>query len=63
MREKHDFELRRKGRHLSPDRLIKILRQTDMRERADETYKNLTGLNPPPEDGEIIVEEKEETNG
>lgn len=59
MREKRDFKLRRKGKDLSPDRLMKILRQVDVRERADETYKRLTGLNPPPEDGEIIVEEKE----
>lgn len=52
-----DLSLRRKSKPLTPETLMRILNQTEGGERAKEAYKELTGLNPPPEDGEIVIEE------
>lgn len=57
MKEHRDFSLRRKSRPLTPEKLMSILDQTEGGERARQAYKRLTGLNPPPEDGEIVIEE------
>ena len=56
MREKRDFKLERKGNALTPERLMRILNQTEGGERAKQAYKRLTGLNPPPD--EKSVEDK-----
>lgn len=58
MREIRDWR-KRKTKPLTPEILMRILNQTEGGERAKKTYKNLTGLNPPPEDGEIVMEEGE----
>ena len=57
MKEHRDFRLRRKAKPLTPEKLMSILDQTEGGERARQAYKRLTGLNPPPEDGEIVIEE------
>lgn len=56
MKEKRDFSLRRRARPLTPEKLMDILDKTEGGERAREAYKRLTGLNPPPEADEIVVE-------
>lgn len=56
MKEHRDFNLRRKVRPLTPEKLMDILNQTEGGERAGQVYKRLTGLNPPAEDGEIVIE-------
>jgi hypothetical protein len=56
MKEKRDFSLRRKTRPLTPEKLMDILDKTEGGERAREAYKRLTGMNPPPEVDEIVVE-------
>ena len=58
MREHRDFSLRRKSKPLTPEKLMDILDRTEGGKRAKETYKKLTGLNPP-EDA-IDVEEGEQ---
>ena len=57
MKEKRDFSLKRKTKPLTPEKLMRILDQTEGGERAKQVYKRLTGLNPPPEEGEIVYEE------
>ena len=52
-----DLSLRRKTKPLTPEKLMSILDKTEGGERAKQAYKRLTGLNPPPEDGEIVMEE------
>lgn len=59
MKEHRDFNLRRKARPLTPEKLMNILNQTEGGERAKHAYKRLTGLNPPAEDGEIVIEDGE----
>ena len=59
MREIRDWR-KRKSKPLTPETLMRILNQTEGGERAKEAYKELTGLNPPPEDGEIVMEEGEQ---
>ena len=59
MREKRDFRLRREGKPLTPERLMRILNQTEGGERAIKAYKELTGLNPPPGDNEIVQESEQ----
>ena len=59
MREIRDWR-KRKGKPLTPETLMRILNQTEGGERAQKAYKELTGLNPPPEDGEIVMEEGEQ---
>ena len=49
--------LRRKSRPLTPEKLMSILDRTEGGKRAKETYKKLTGLNPPPEKDEVVIEE------
>ena len=56
MREKRDFKLERKGKTLTPERLMRILNQTEGGERAKQAYKRLTGLNPPPDENEIVLD-------
>ena len=56
MREIRDWR-KRKSKPLTPETLMRILNQTEGGERAKEAYKKLTGLNPPPEDGEIIQDD------
>lgn len=56
MKEHRDFSLRRKTRSLTPEKLMDILDKTAGGEMAKETYKKLTGLNPPPEKDEIVIE-------
>ena len=56
-KEHRDFTLKRRTKPLTPETLMRILNQTEGGERAKKAYKNLTGMNPPPEDGEIVVEE------
>lgn len=56
-KEHRDFSLKRRTRPLTPEKLMHILNQTEGGERAKQAYKRLTGLNPPPEDGEIVMEE------
>lgn len=61
MREKRDFKLRRPtGRTLTPEKLMGILKSVETDKVAKEKYKELTGLNPPPEVGEIIYERDED---
>lgn len=57
MREHRDFSLRRKARPLTPEKLMSILDRTEGGKRAKETYKKLTGLNPPSEKDEVVIEE------
>lgn len=57
MKERRDFSLRRKAKPLTPEKLMSILDHTEGGKRAKETYKKLTGLNPPPEKDEIVTEE------
>lgn len=57
MKEHRDFSLRRKSRPLTPEKLMGILDKTEGGKRARETYKKLTGLNPPPEKDEVVIEE------
>ena len=57
MKEHRDFSLRRKSRPLTPEKLMGILDRTEGGERAREAYKRLTGLNPPPEKDEVVIEE------
>lgn len=59
MREIRDWR-KRKSKPLTPETLMRILNQTEGGERAKKAYKELTGLNPPPEDGEIVMEEGEQ---
>lgn len=59
MKEHRDFSLRSKARPLTPEKLMDILNQTEGGERAKQAYKRLTGLNPPVEDGEIVIEDGE----
>lgn len=59
MREIRDWR-KRKSKPLTPETLMRILNQTEGGERAKQAYKRLTGLNPPPEDGEIVIEEGEQ---
>lgn len=59
-KEHRDFTLRRKTRPLTPEKLMRILNQTEGGERARRAYKRLTGLNPPPDAGEIVIEEGEQ---
>ena len=54
MREKRDFSLRRNAKPITPEKLMRILNQTEGGERAKDAYRNLTGEEPP--------EEMEETN-
>jgi hypothetical protein len=56
MKEKRAFRLRGNHKPLTPDTLMNILNQTEGGERAKQTYKYLTGMNPPPEEGEIVQE-------
>ena len=56
MREHRDFSLRRRARPLTPEKLMQILDRTEGGKRAKETYKKLTGLNPPPEKDEVVIE-------
>ena len=59
MREKRDFKLRRPtGRTLTPEKLMGILKSVETDKVAKEKYKELTGLNPPPEVGELVYERK-----
>lgn len=58
-KEHRDFTLRRRTRPLTPEKLMHILDQTEGGERAKQAYKKLTGLNPPPERDEVVVEEGE----
>ena len=51
MREKRDFSLRRKEKPITPQKLMDILGKTEGGERAKEVYKNLTGEEPPEEEG------------
>ena len=60
MKEHRDFSLRRKTRPLTPEKLMDILDRTEGGEKARETYKKLTGLNPPPEKDEVVIEEGEQ---
>ena len=61
MREKRDFKLRRPtGRTLTPEKLMGILKSVETDKVAKEKYKELTGLNPPPEVGEIVYEKEDE---
>lgn len=50
MKEKRDFTLKRRDKPLTPEKLMHILNQTEGGERAKETYRNLTGEEPPEED-------------
>ena len=54
MKEKREFRLRENHKPLTPDKLMSILNQTEGGERAKQMYKYLTGMNPPPEEGEIV---------
>ena len=54
MREKRDFSLRCNAKPITPEKLMRILNQTEGGERAKDAYRNLTGEEPP--------EEMEETN-
>lgn len=56
-KEHRDFALRRRTKPLTSEKLMHILNQTEGGERAKQAYKRLTGLNPPPEEGEIVMEE------
>lgn len=47
MREPKDWKKRRQHEPLTPEKLMRILNQTEGGERAKETYKNLTGEEPP----------------
>ena len=47
MREKHNFNLRRRIEELTPEKLAAILRNTTTEEDAARTYKNLTGMEIP----------------
>ena len=58
MKEKRVFRLRENHEPLTPDTLMNILNQTEGGERAKQTYKYLTGMNPPPEEGEIVQEDE-----
>ncbi len=52
MREKRDFKLRSRDknrRELTPQKLMKILNETEGGERAKEAYRELTGQDPPVE--------------
>lgn len=57
MKEHRDFSLRRKSKPLTPEKLMDILDRTEGGKRAKETYKKLTGLNPPPKKDEVVIEE------
>ena len=54
-----DYNLRRNTRPLTPEKLMDILNNTEGGERAKQVYKRLTGLNPPPDDGEIVIEQED----
>lgn len=57
MREKRDFKLRRPtSRTLTPEKLMGILKSVETDKVAKEKYKELTGLNPPPEVGELEID-------
>lgn len=58
-KERRDFALKRRTKPLTPEKLMHILNQTEGGDRAKQVYKHLTGLNPLPEDGEIVTEEGE----
>ena len=58
-KEHRDFALKRRAKPLTQEKLMHILNQTEGGERAKQVYKRLTGLNPPPEDEEIVMEEGE----
>lgn len=60
MTEQRDFSLRRKTKPLTPETLMRILDQTEGGDRARQAYKRLTGLNPPPGEDEIVMEEAQE---
>ena len=60
MKEHRDFSFRRKTRPLTSEKLMDILDRTEGGEKARETYKKLTGLNPPPEKDEVVIEEGEQ---
>lgn len=47
MKKKRDFSLKRPNKQLTPEKLMKILNQTEGGERAREAYRNLTGEEPP----------------
>ena len=47
MREKRDFRLRKPGKTLTPERLMRILSNTAGEDVAKEKYKELTGHEPP----------------
>ena len=47
MKEKRDFTLKRRTRPITPEKLMKILNETEGGERAKEAYRNLTGEEPP----------------
>lgn len=57
MKEHRDFRLRREGKPLTPEHLMRILNKTEGGERAKQAYKRLTGMNPPPEKDEVVIEE------
>lgn len=57
MRERRAFGLRRNREPLTPDKLMSILNKTEGGESAKRTYKHLTGMNPPPEEDEIVEDE------
>lgn len=59
MREKREFNRRSNSGRLTPEKLMKILTDTDVEHVAIEKYKELTGFNPPPEPNEIIYEKED----
>ena len=51
MTAKRDFTLKRPDKPLSPEKLMHILSRMEGDERARETYRRLTGEEPP--EGEV----------